>query len=108
VPAGSDRATAGAPRFDMRIFHAATPATDTSCYYFYSVSNGHRTDDPQATEVIFGQVGAAIAEDKRFIEAQQERVDELGDERLYDNAADAARRMARRAVARYGREHSPA
>ena len=108
VPAGSDRATAGAPRFDMRIFHAATPATDTSCYYFYSVSNGHRRDDPQATEVLFEQVGAAIAEDKRFIEAQQERVDELGDERLYDNAADAARRMARRAVARYGREHSPA
>ena len=108
VPAGSDRTTAGAPRFDMRIFHTATPATDTRCYYFYSVSNGHRRDDPQATEVLFEQVGAAIAEDKRFIEAQQERVGELGDERLYDNAADAARRMARRAVSRYAREHNPA
>lgn len=108
VPAGSDRATAGAPRFDMRIFHTATPATDNSCYYFYSVSNGHRTDDPEATRIIFEQVGAAIAEDKLFIEAQQSRVEELGEERLYDNAADAARRMARRAVARYSRAHNPA
>ena len=108
VPAGSDRAEAGAPRFDMRIFHTATPATDSTCYYFYSVSNGHRTDDPRATDIVFEQVGAAIAEDKLFIEAQQSRVEELGEDRLYDNAADAARRMARRAVARYGRTHNPA
>ena len=40
--------------------------------------------------------------------AKSERVEELGDERLYDNAADAARRMARRAVARYNREHNQA
>jgi len=106
VPAGIDRTTAGAPRFDMRIFHSATPATDNSCYYFYSVANGHDTDDPQATETIFEQVGAAIVEDKLFIEAQQRRVDELGEERLFDNAADSARIMARRAIAKYGREHS--
>jgi vanillate O-demethylase monooxygenase subunit len=108
VPAGSDRASAGAPRFDMRIFHTATPATDNTCYYFYSVSNGHGTEDPKATDIIFEQVSAAIAEDKLFIEAQQARVGELGEDRLYDNAADAARRMARRAVARYNRAHNPA
>ena len=107
VPAGADRATAAAPRFDMRIFHSATPATDNSCYYFYSVSNGHNTDDPQATETIFQQVGAAIDEDKLFIEAQQQRVDELGQERLFDNAADAARIMARRVVAKYAKIHNP-
>ena len=107
VPAGQDRSTAGVPRFDMRIFHSTTPATDGSCYYFYSVSNGHRTDDPQATQIIADQVAAAIAEDKLFIEAQYERVAELGEERLYANAADAARIMARRAVARYNREHNP-
>jgi nitrite reductase/ring-hydroxylating ferredoxin subunit len=107
VPSGADRATAGAPRFDMRIFHSATPATDNSCYYFYSVSNGHDVDDPHATEVIFEQVGAAIVEDKLFIEAQQARVEELGEERLFDNAADAARRMARRAVGKYNRAHNP-
>jgi nitrite reductase/ring-hydroxylating ferredoxin subunit len=106
VPAGADRATAGAPRFDMRIFHSATPATDNSCYYFYSVSNGHHADDPQATETIFAQVAAAIVEDKLFIEAQQERVEELGEERLFDNAADAARIMARRAVTRYDRKYN--
>lgn len=108
VPTGADRGTAGAPRFDMRIFHSATPATEGTCYYFYSVSNGHDSDDPQATELIFGQVGAAIVEDKLFIEAQQGMVEELGEERLFDNAADAARRMARRAVGKYSRARDPA
>jgi phenylpropionate dioxygenase-like ring-hydroxylating dioxygenase large terminal subunit len=107
VPAGADRTAATAPRFDMRIFHTATPANDNSCYYFYSVANGHNTEDPQATEVIFEQVGAAILEDKLFIEAQQIRVEELGEDRLFDNAADAARRMARRAVGKYNRAHNP-
>ncbi len=107
VPAGADRGTAGAPRFDMRIFHSATPATDNSCYYFYSVANGHDVEDPAATELIFGQVAAAIVEDKLFIEAQQAMVDVLGEDRLFDNAADAARRMARRAVGKYDRAHNP-
>ena len=61
------------------------------------------TEEHQAASV-----EVQLAEAKRFIEAQQERVGELGDERLYDNAADAARRMARRAVSRYAREHNPA
>jgi vanillate O-demethylase monooxygenase subunit len=108
VPAGADRVAAGAPRFDMRIFHSATPATDNSCYYFYSVSHGHNADDPHATRTILEQVAAAIVEDKLFIEAQQGRVEELGEDRLFDNAADAARRMARRAVSKYNRTHNPA
>jgi len=101
VPAGADQDNAVAPRFDMRIFHSATPATDDTCYYFFSVQNGHKVDDPQATEVIYEQVQLAIVEDKLFIEAQQERVSELGSERLFDNTADAARIMARRAVDKY-------
>ena len=108
VPAGLDKNTAPAPRFDMRIFHSATPATDTSCYYFYSVANGHHTDEPQATQIICEQVDAAIVEDKLFIEAQQQRVQELGEERLFATAADAARLMARRAVGKYVRARSDA
>ena len=104
VPAGEKREEAGEPRFDMRIFHSATPATENTCYYFWSVQNGHRTDDPQATEVIFQQIEKAIVEDKLFIEAQQERVDELGEDRLFDNAADSARIMARRAIRKYERQ----
>ena len=101
VHTGLDRHNTGAPRFDMRIFHTATPATDNTCYYFYSVSNGHAADDPQATETLFEQVGSAIVEDKLFIEAQQLRVEELGEDRLFDNAADAARMMARRMTKKY-------
>jgi hypothetical protein len=35
------------------------------------------------------------------------RVEELGEGRLFDNAADAARRMARRAVDKYFRAQNP-
>ena len=101
VPAGADRTSVGAPRFDMRILHSATPATDSRCYYFYSVQNGHRADDPEATEVIDQQISKAIAEDKLFIEAQQAKVEELGEERLFDNKADSARMMARRSIQKY-------
>jgi vanillate O-demethylase monooxygenase subunit len=108
VPAGLDRATAGAPRFDMRIFHTATPATDNTCYYFWSVMNGHDTHDPRATEIIYEQVASAILEDKLFIERQQAMVDELGEERLFDNAADAPRIMARRAVRKFDKVQNAA
>lgn len=101
VPAGMDRATAGAPRFDMRILHSATPATDTTCYYFWSVMNGHDTHDPHATEIIYQQIVSAIAEDKLFIERQQQMVEELGEDRLFDNAADSPRIMARRTVRKF-------
>jgi vanillate O-demethylase monooxygenase subunit len=103
VPAGMDRATAGAPRFDMRIFHTATPATDSTCYYFWSVMNGHDTHDPRATDLIYAQIETAIVEDKLFIERQQAMVEELGEERLFDNTADAPRIMARRAVRKFDR-----
>lgn len=108
VPTGADRAEVGAPRFDMRIFHSATPATDNTCYYFWSVQNGHDTNNPEATEVIYDQIASAIVEDKLFIEAQQEKVDELGEDRLFDNAADKARIMARRAIKKYAKQHAPA
>jgi vanillate O-demethylase monooxygenase subunit len=106
VPTGADRATAKAPRFDMRIFHSATPATDNTCYYFWSVMNGHDIENPQATDVIYEQIENAIVEDKLFIEAQQQRVDEFGEDRLFDNEADAARIMARRAIRKYASAHS--
>lgn len=106
VMQGVDRyASNNSPRFDMRIFHTATPATANSCYYFYSVANGHQVEDPSATDLIFNQVAAAIVEDKLFIEAQQKMVDELGEDRLFDNAADAARIMARRSIKIYEKTH---
>ena len=32
--------------FRIRLFHHATPATETRCHYFWSVANGYRQDDP--------------------------------------------------------------
>ena len=107
VQNGEDRKTAGAPRFDMRIWHALTPETDTSCFYFWSTSNGHETDNPAATKKIDSEIRKALAEDKVMVEAQQLRINEFGEEWLVDNKADAPRVMARRAVSRLQQKQNP-
>jgi len=107
VQTGEDRKTAGAPRFDMRIWHALTPETDNSCFYFWSTANGHETDNPAATDKIDSEIRTALAEDKVMVEAQQERIDEFGEDWLVDNKADAPRVMARRAVTKLQARQNP-
>jgi len=107
VPAGKDRKTARAPRFDMRIFHTITPETDTTCFYFWSVANGHDTDNPAATETITKEIRVALGEDKVMVEAQQLRVTELGEDRLVNNAADRPRMLARNAIKRFNERQNP-
>ena len=55
VEAEADAGTATADpqkdfRFQFRLFHGLTPETDTSCFYFWSVANGYRQNEPEATE----------------------------------------------------------
>jgi vanillate O-demethylase monooxygenase subunit len=107
VPTGEDRITAGAPRFDMRIFHTITPETDTSCFYFWSVSNGHETDNPAATVKLTDEIQVALAEDKAMVEAQQLRVTELGEDRLVDHQSDKPRVSARWAIKRLNERQNP-
>jgi hypothetical protein len=85
---------------EFRLFHALTPETDTSCYYFWSAANGFRQDEPAATEQFFEQVSAAFMEDKTVVEGQQARLAELGEGALVDIATDAARLHMRRTVER--------
>ena len=107
VLAGQDRKTAGAPRFDMRIFHSLTPETDTTCFYFWSTANGHDTKNSEATQAIDREIRAALAEDKDMVEAQQERINEFGEDWLVDNRADGPRIIARKAVLRLQERQNP-
>jgi vanillate O-demethylase monooxygenase subunit len=92
--------------FALRIFHALTPATETSCYYFWSGSNGYRQDDPHATVQLFNELETAFKQDKAIVELQQARLTELGDEALINIVADGARVHMRRVVDRLlAREH---
>jgi vanillate O-demethylase monooxygenase subunit len=86
--------------FALRIFHALTPVTERSCYYFWSASNGYRLNDPQATVQLFGEIDTAFKQDKTIVEAQQARLDERGDGALINIVADGARMHMRRVVDR--------
>lgn len=100
VEAGQSRENKSCIRFDMRLFHALTPETDTTSFYFWSAANGHHTNDPTATEKIVKEINCAFAEDKAMVEAQQLRIAELGEDWLVDNRSDAPRIAMRRAVER--------
>jgi phenylpropionate dioxygenase-like ring-hydroxylating dioxygenase large terminal subunit len=84
--------------FSLRIFHGVTPESDKTCFYFYSTCNGYRQDDPAATEQLFSEIAAAFLEDKEICEAQQARLEELGEGGLIDIVSDGARIQLRRII----------
>lgn len=95
--------------FSLRIYHGITPETERSCFYFWSTANGYRQNEPEATAQLFQQISEAFLEDKAVVEAQQARLEELGEQALVDIASDAARIYMRRTVdAMQAGEASPA
>jgi vanillate O-demethylase monooxygenase subunit len=58
----------------LRIFHHATPETETSCHYFWSAANKLSFADTPEGKAIFEDIAYAFSEDKVFLELQQKRV----------------------------------
>jgi ADP-ribose pyrophosphatase YjhB (NUDIX family) len=87
-------------RFKFRLFHGLTPETDTSCFYFWSVANGYRQNEPEATEQLYQEIAPTFVEDRVMVEAQQTRLTEFGEAGLVDIASDATRMQMRRIVDR--------
>jgi phenylpropionate dioxygenase-like ring-hydroxylating dioxygenase large terminal subunit len=65
---------------------------------FWSAANGYRQTDPVATEQLYREIAPTFLEDKEMVEAQQRRLDELGEQGLVDIATDANRMHMRRIV----------
>ena len=59
-----------------------------------------RANEPEATDILISEVSEAVAEDKRIVELQYERVRETGESGLMDIRSDAARITMRRVLAR--------
>jgi phenylpropionate dioxygenase-like ring-hydroxylating dioxygenase large terminal subunit len=87
-------------RFQFRLFHGLTPESESSCFYFWSVANGYRQNDPEATEQLYQEIAPTFVEDRIMVEAQQARLAEFGETGLVDIASDAARMHMRRLVER--------
>ena len=86
--------------FQFRLFHRLTPETEISCYYFWSVANGYRQNEPETTEQLYQEIAPTFVEDRVMVEAQQARMSELGEAGLVDIASDATRMQMRRIVDR--------
>jgi phenylpropionate dioxygenase-like ring-hydroxylating dioxygenase large terminal subunit len=87
-------------RFQFRLFHGLTPESESSCFYFWSVANGYRQNDPEATEQLYQEIAPTFVEDRVMVEAQQARLSEFGEQGLVDIASDANRMHMRRIVER--------
>jgi phenylpropionate dioxygenase-like ring-hydroxylating dioxygenase large terminal subunit len=85
---------------EVRLIHSLTPETETSCHYIWAVARGFKQDVPAITEGLFKDLCFAFAEDKEFVEAQQERITELGEDWMTAIATDNARLHMRRTVKR--------
>jgi phenylpropionate dioxygenase-like ring-hydroxylating dioxygenase large terminal subunit len=92
--------------FAIRLYHGLTPETQGSCFYFWSVANGYRQGEAEATEQLFQEIAATFDEDKTIVEAQQARLTELGEAGLVDIVSDGNRVLMRRAVERLLAEES--
>jgi len=55
--------------FGLRIFYGITPETDQTTWFLWSVANGHRQDDPEATESLFRDIETAFLEDELVLKA---------------------------------------
>ena len=86
--------------FQFRLFHGLTPETETSCFYFWSCANGYRQNEPEATEQLYREIAPTFVEDKDMVEAQQARLDELGEQGLVNIVSDANRVIMRRFIER--------
>src|SRR5215813_1456717 len=86
--------------FQFRLFHGLTPETDTSCYYFWSVANGYRQNEPEVTDQLYAEIAPTFLEDRVMVEAQQARLSELSEAGLVDIASDATRMQMRRMMER--------
>src|SRR5204863_2274423 len=82
--------------FQFRLFHGLTPQTETSCFYFWSVANGYRQNEPEATEQLYREIAPTFVEDREMVEAQQARLSELGEPGLVNIVSDSNRVTMRR------------
>ena len=85
----------------MRTAHFATPETETTCHYFWTVSRNFRLDDPVVSERLHADLSRTFGEDIVVVEAQQRARAATADGRAnIDVNADGPTLQARALLAR--------
>lgn len=88
------------PGFHMRGFHGITPETETSSFYFWSVSSNKNAERPNNREAIYKATAFTFDEDRAVIEAQHANMLRFPDAPMVGIHVDAAPNRARRIIAK--------
>ncbi|MCY4190467.1 MAG: aromatic ring-hydroxylating dioxygenase subunit alpha [Rhodospirillaceae bacterium] len=86
--------------FQLRIYHGATPETDSSCHYFFTCNNGCTTQSEADNDRLFREIRDTFLEDLEFLENQQACLEDDPTRALVDIKHDTARIHARRTIDR--------
>jgi len=81
--------------FQMRLFDAVTPETETTTHNFFSAGHNFRLDEQAITDLLFDELVRTVNEDIVVLDAQQERARE-GTGKFVDIRLDTAGLQARR------------
>lgn len=82
---------------DVRSFvlDFVTPATESTCTYFWGASRRHDIDDDETFNRMIEMQGGVFLEDVAILEAQQRQIDRLPDRKLRSFAVDTGGVRAR-------------
>jgi vanillate O-demethylase oxygenase-like protein len=92
-----DPARAG---FHLRGFHGITPETDSTCFYFWTISSNKNPDRPDMREKIHRDTAFTFDEDRAVIEAQYANMKRFPEATLVGIQVDAPLNKARRIITR--------
>jgi phenylpropionate dioxygenase-like ring-hydroxylating dioxygenase large terminal subunit len=83
--------------FQLRLFDAVTPETETTTHNFFASGHNFRIDESDISDTLFAELKRTVLEDIEVLDAQQLRVRE-GNRKLVDIKLDVAGLQARRLI----------
>ena len=86
--------------FHMRGFHGITPESESSCFYFWTISSSRNPERPDMREKIHRDTAFTFEEDRVVIEAQYANMKRFPDASLMGIHVDAPLNRARRIITR--------
>jgi vanillate O-demethylase monooxygenase subunit len=86
--------------FHMRGFHGITPETESTCFYFWTISSNRNPARPDMREKIHRDTAFTFDEDRTVIEAQYANMKRFPDAAPMGINVDAPVNRARRIIAR--------
>jgi vanillate O-demethylase monooxygenase subunit len=84
--------------FHMRGFHGITPETETTSFYYWTISSNKNPERPNMVDTIHKATAFTFDEDRLIIEAQHANMVRFGEAPMVGIHVDAAPNRARKIV----------